>query len=67
MIQSIFSPLLEALPYVYDYQVGSVYFLGIIMAKKKGNRESKKPKQQSDGSKKQKKDPKRHDDPQANK
>ncbi len=32
------------------------------MAKEqKGNRESKKPKAQSDGAKKQKKDPKRHD------
>lgn len=32
------------------------------MAKeKKGNRESKKPKAPSDGEKKQKKDPKRHD------
>jgi len=28
---------------------------------KKGNRESKKPKGQSDGAKKEKKDPKRHD------
>jgi hypothetical protein len=28
---------------------------------KKGNRESKKPKAPSDGTKKQKKDPKRHD------
>lgn len=30
--------------------------------KKRGNREAKKPKQQSDGTKKQKKDPKRHDE-----
>jgi hypothetical protein len=29
----------------------------------KGNRESKKPKASSDGTKKQKKDPKRHDGP----
>jgi hypothetical protein len=36
------------------------------MSKKKGNRELKKPKKQSDGTKKLKKDPKRHDDPQAN-
>jgi hypothetical protein len=28
---------------------------------KKGNKETKKPKAESDGSKKQKKDPKRHD------
>ena len=36
----------------------------IIMSKEqKGNRESKKPKQKSDGTKKQKKDPKRHDSP----
>lgn len=35
----------------------------IIMSKeKKGNRESKKPKASSDGTKKQKKDPKRYDD-----
>ena len=31
------------------------------MAKKKGNRESKKPKKQSDGTKKKKKDPNRFD------
>jgi hypothetical protein len=30
---------------------------------KKGNRESKKPKKQSDGTKKEKKDPNRHDGP----
>jgi hypothetical protein len=30
---------------------------------KKGNKESKKPKAPSDGTKKQKKDPKRYDDP----
>lgn len=35
------------------------------MAKKNGSRESKKPKKPSDGTKKQKKDPKRYDDPQA--
>ncbi|VEP11672.1 conserved hypothetical protein [Hyella patelloides LEGE 07179] len=35
------------------------------MEKKKGNRESKKPKKQQDGTKKQKKDPKRYDGPQA--
>lgn len=33
------------------------------MTKKQGNRESKKPKKQSDGTKKQKKDPKRYDEP----
>lgn len=31
------------------------------MAKKQGNKETKKPKKESDGTKKQKKDPKRHD------
>ncbi|OWY64200.1 hypothetical protein B7486_48555, partial [cyanobacterium TDX16] len=32
-----------------------------VPEQKKGNRESKKPKAKSDGTKKQKKDPKRHD------
>jgi len=31
------------------------------MAKDKGNKETKKPKKESDGTKKKKKDPKRHD------
>ncbi len=31
--------------------------------KKRGNKEAKKPKKQSDGTKKQKKDPKRYDGP----
>jgi hypothetical protein len=35
------------------------------MVKKKGNRESRKPKKQSDETKKQKKDPKRYDGPEA--
>lgn len=35
------------------------------MTKKQGNRESKKQKKQSDGTKNQKKDPKRYDDPQT--
>ena len=36
------------------------------MAKRKGNRETKKPKKPSDGTKKKKKDPNRYDGPQSN-
>jgi hypothetical protein len=36
-------------------------YWGKVMAKEKGGREAKKPKKESDGSKKQKKDPNRHD------
>jgi hypothetical protein len=34
-----------------------------MSTEKKGNREAKKPKKQSDGTKKEKKDPNRHDGP----
>jgi hypothetical protein len=37
------------------------------MAKDKGNKESKKPKKQSDGTKKPKKDPNRYDESQPSK
>ncbi|MCP2731771.1 hypothetical protein [Limnofasciculus baicalensis] len=35
--------------------------IGGCMAKEKGGREAKKPKKEADATKKQKKDPKRHD------